>query len=165
MSVCRLLLEKRSPPKPRPQPSPSLLASERACWAPAVSPPQLPLQMLVINRDQCEAGLASGSSLPVLLVVVCVSENVFVQASLCVCKCPSKGCSDCSFGLLPEVKSVSCTLLLLAFCSPLPPRYFVKPLTRQLNSPEARSWKWPSILLLCSHPAQGAFSVHRGATF
>lgn len=67
-----------------------------------------------------------------------------MQASTRVCKRVSKGCSS---PLLPGVKRLSCTHMLLAFCSPLPPRCFVKPqthLTQQLNYPEARSWKCSS---------------------
>lgn len=113
-------------------------AQPSALPSPALSPPFTPhqrkgspgpsclstpatSQMLVISRDQCEAGLASGSSLPVLLVAVCVSESACMQTRVCECKHVSRGCSNCSSGLLPEVKRLPCTLMLLAFCSPLPP--------------------------------------------
>lgn len=92
MSVCGLLLEKTSLLQPTPaQPSalPFTHSQGKGSLAPAVSPPQLPRQMSAINRDQHEAGLASGSSLHVLLVVsvreqerACASQHVCLQVCL-----------------------------------------------------------------------------------
>lgn len=62
MSVCRLLLEKTSPPQPTPAQLSALPFAHRqgkGSPAPATSLPQLPRQMLAINRDPHEARLAS----------------------------------------------------------------------------------------------------------
>lgn len=128
-----------------PQPSPSLLASERAHQAPAVSPPQPP------HRCWSLAGTSVKQGWPLRAACLCcwcqcASESACVQASMCECKRVSKGCSNHSFGLLPEAKTYSLHTHALGFLLTLAPRCFVKPqphLTQQLNCLEARSWKRP----------------------
>lgn len=152
MSVCRLLLEKTSLVQPTPaQPSalPFTHSQGKGSLAPAVSPPQLPHQMLAINRDQHEAGPASGSSLHVLLVVrVCEQKCACASQHVCLQVCLQRlQLHSCSFGPLSEMKHLSHTRTLLAFCSPLPPHCFAKPqtlMTQQLNYREAWSWTSPS---------------------
>lgn len=92
VSVCRLPLEKTSllqPSPPQPSALPFTHSQGKGSPAPAVSPPQLPRQTPAINRDQHEAGLASGSSLRALLAVraceqerACASQPVCLQACL-----------------------------------------------------------------------------------